>query len=183
MSPETPLYERDPQAWNAHLAEGNATQPRKRVSADLLIRDRTGRILLVDPTYKPGWDTPGGMAEANEPPHLAAQREIAEELGIRIEATALLVIDWVPPHGPWDDLVAFVFDGGEITDEHIKNIRLTDGELATYAFCTPRDAQERLRPQLWRRCAAALDAAATGHTAYLINGTPPSGNDQQLARL
>lgn len=51
----------DPEAWNAYLAEGNATQARKRVSADVLLRDEQGRVLLVKPTYKPGWDLPGNM--------------------------------------------------------------------------------------------------------------------------
>src|SRR5690606_16532356 len=77
---DTPLYERDAEAWQAYLAEGNAKQPRTRVSADVLLRDRAGRFLLVDPKYKPDWDTPGGMAEANEPPHQAVQRELREEL-------------------------------------------------------------------------------------------------------
>lgn len=72
---EPPLYERDPEAWQAHLAEGNRTQARKRVGADVLFRDEVGRILLVDPRYKPDWDLPGGMAEANEPPLDAAIRD------------------------------------------------------------------------------------------------------------
>jgi 8-oxo-dGTP pyrophosphatase MutT (NUDIX family) len=63
-----PLFDRDPQAWQAYLAEGNRTQARKRVGADGLFRDPDGRILLVDPRYKPDWDLPGGMAEANEAP-------------------------------------------------------------------------------------------------------------------
>ncbi len=54
--------------WTEYLAEGNARQARKRVCADAVIRDPHGRVLLVDPGYKPGWDLPGGMAEANEPP-------------------------------------------------------------------------------------------------------------------
>jgi 8-oxo-dGTP diphosphatase len=49
----TSLYERDPEAWQRYLAEGNAKQPRKRVGADVLIRDNQNRILLVDPTHKP----------------------------------------------------------------------------------------------------------------------------------
>lgn len=61
----------DPEAWNAYLAEGNATQARKRVSADVLLRDEEGRVLLVKPTYKPGWDLPGGMAEFVSPPEAA----------------------------------------------------------------------------------------------------------------
>jgi hypothetical protein len=78
VNSDVPLYERDPEAWQAYLAEGNRTQPRKRVSADVLFRDKEGRILLVDPHYKPDWDLPGGMAEANEPPLDAARREVRD---------------------------------------------------------------------------------------------------------
>ncbi|WP_262379938.1 NUDIX domain-containing protein [Nonomuraea sp. PA05] len=100
MSSDAPLYERDPEAWNAYLAEGNARQARKRVGTDALIRDEHGRVLLVDPVYKPDWDLPGGMAENNEPPAAAARREVKEELGLDLEIRSALVVDWVPPHGP-----------------------------------------------------------------------------------
>lgn len=104
----------DPDAWNAYLAEGNAKQARKRVAADVLLRDPSGRVLLVNPTYKPGWDLPGGMAEANEPPKQAVRRELWEELGREIDVRGLLVVDWGAPHGPWDDQIAFIFDGGTL---------------------------------------------------------------------
>ncbi|GLI02997.1 NUDIX domain-containing protein [Phytohabitans aurantiacus] len=170
MSPDVPLYERDPEAWRAHLAEGNAKQPRKRVSADVLVRDHTGRLLLVDPKYKPDWDTPGGMAEANEPPHLAAQRELREELGLDLPVSRLLCVDWVSPHGQWDDLLAFIFDGGQLTAEQHTSPRVRDDELATFEFCTEVEARERLRPYVWRRVAAALQALKTGHVQYLQDG-------------
>jgi hypothetical protein len=67
-----PLYERDPAAWQDYLREGNATQARKRVSADALIRDEAGRILLVDPNYKPDWDLPGGWPRRTNPPSSAS---------------------------------------------------------------------------------------------------------------
>jgi 8-oxo-dGTP diphosphatase len=77
--------------WNnAAGAEGNAKQARKRVAADVLVRDTSQRILLVDPSYKPDWDLPGGMAEANEPPLEAAQREVREELGLNLARLASL---------------------------------------------------------------------------------------------
>jgi 8-oxo-dGTP pyrophosphatase MutT (NUDIX family) len=164
------LYERDPDAWRSHLAEGNLRQPRKRVSADVLIRDRHGRLLLVDPRYKPDWDTPGGMAEANEPPYETARRELREELGLDPPIGGLLCVDWVAPHGPWDDLLAFVFDGGELPDDQLSQIRLRDDELAAFGFCTTEQAQQRLRPYVWRRIAAALDAQQTGRVAYLHDG-------------
>jgi 8-oxo-dGTP diphosphatase len=175
---DTPLYERDAEAWQAYLAEGNAKQPRKRVSADVLLRDRAGRFLLVDPKYKPDWDTPGGMAEANEPPHQAVQRELREELGLDIHVGGLLVVDWVSPHGPWDDLLAFVFDGGELSEEQIAGLKLRDDELGAFEFCTAEQAQQRLRPYVWRRMAAALDALRTGRVQYLQDGYPLGASRQ-----
>jgi 8-oxo-dGTP diphosphatase len=153
-----------------HLAEGNAKQSRKRVSSDVILRDEEGRILLVDPRYKPDWDIPGGMAESNEPPHEAVRRELREELGLDITVAGMLVVDWVSPHGPWDDLLAFVFDGGRMSSEQMAGIRISDGELSAYEFCSPVQAQQRLRPYVWRRVAAALDALGTGHVHYLVDG-------------
>lgn len=95
MTGDLPLYMRDPEAWRAHLIEGNARQARKRVSADLLVRDAAGGILLVDLVYKPGWDLPGGMAEANEPPPDAARREVREELGLESQPRRMLCVEWV----------------------------------------------------------------------------------------
>ncbi|WP_194904396.1 NUDIX domain-containing protein [Catenulispora rubra] len=160
----------DPEAWNAYLAEGNAKQARKRVAADVIFRDAEGRVLLVDPTYKPDWDVPGGMAEANEPPRAAARREVKEELSLDIEPGALLCVDWVAPHGPWDDTLVFVFDGGELTAEQQAKLRLGDGELAEFRFCRPDEAAELLRPYVWRRISAALDGLREGTGRYLEEG-------------
>lgn len=175
MNTEQPLYQRDPDAWRDHLAEGNAKQARKRVGADALLRDEQGRILLVDPQYKPDWDMPGGMAEANEPPIEALRRELTEELGLHLSAgdMALVCLDWVSPHGPWDDSLMFIFDAGTLTADQVAGLRLADSELAAYEFCTPAQAQLRLRPYVWLRVNAALKALNTHHVAYLHNGHHP----------
>lgn len=170
VNPDAPLYERDPEAWRAYLAEGNAKQARKRVSADVILRDHTGRILLVDPKYKPDWDMPDGMAEANEPPHEAVRRELNEELGLDIHVGPLLVVDWVSPHGPWDDLLAFIFDGGELSGHQMHELKLVNDELGAFEFCTEEQAKERLRPYVWRRVTAALETLHAGHTKYLRDG-------------
>jgi 8-oxo-dGTP pyrophosphatase MutT (NUDIX family) len=172
MNTEQPLYQRDPQAWQEHLAEGNAKQARKRVGADALLRDPQGRILLVDPKYKPDWDLPGGMTEANEPPIDALRRELTEELGLEIAARdiTLLCVDWVSPHGPWDDSLMFIFNAGTLTADQIAGLRLTDSELAAYEFCAPEQAPQRLRPYVWQRASAALKASGTHTVAYLHNG-------------
>jgi ADP-ribose pyrophosphatase YjhB (NUDIX family) len=170
VSSEDPLYERDPEAWNAYLAEGNARQARKRVSADVILRDPHGRILLVDPRYKPDWDLPGGMAEANEPPAEAVRRELREELGFNLQVGDLLCVDWVSPHGPWDDLVSFIFDGGTLNEQAISELRITDSELRACEFCDEGQVKERLRPYVWRRVSIALDALTTRRARYLQDG-------------
>ena len=174
MNSEQPLYQRDPQAWREHLAEGNAKQARKRVGADALVRDEQGRILLVDPKYKPDWDMPGGMAEANEPPIEALRRELIEELGLQVAASdlTLLCLDWVSPHGPWDDSLMFIFDTGILTADQITRLRLADSELAAYEFCAPEQARQRLRSYVWLRVNAALQALESRRTVYLHDGHP-----------
>jgi 8-oxo-dGTP diphosphatase len=172
VTSDDPLYERDPEAWAAYLAEGNRTQSRKRVGADVLFRDEAGRILLVDPRYKPDWDLPGGMAEANEPPLEAAKREVREELGIEYLGGRLLVVDWLSPHVPWDDSLMFIFDAGVLSKEQQARITLQDRELSRYRFVEPDEAVTLLRHYVWRRVRAALDAVSSGQTTYLHDAYP-----------
>lgn len=138
----------------AYLAEGNAKQARKRAAVDVILRDGAGRILVVDPVYKPDWDLPGGMVEKNEPPRQTAIRELREELDLTLEPGQLLYIEWVPPHGPWDDMIELIFDGGVLSDPSA--LRLADGELRAAEFVEPNEAAARLRPYVWARAKAAL---------------------------
>lgn len=156
--------------WDAYLAEGNAKQARKRVSADVLLRDAAGRLLVVKPTYKEAWDLPGGMAEANESPEDAARRELREELGLAVDLRGLLCVDWVAPHGPWDDQLAFVFDGGTLSPGQISGVYPRDHELSASEFLPSGDALTMLPPRTRRRAAQALRALAEQQPAYLENG-------------
>lgn len=173
-SDDRPLYERDSAAWYTHLAEGNARQARKRVGADVLIRNRRGEVLLVDPSYKPDWDLPGGMAEPNEPPHRAAERELREELGLDLSLGTMLVVDWVAPHGPWDDSLMFIFDGGVLDDRQIASLRVVDPEIRAFRFCSPVQAATMLRPYVWSRLEQAITAVNQGRSHYLHTTAEPS---------
>lgn len=69
--------------------------PRKRMAAGVLFRGADDRVLLVEPSYKPNWELPGGVVEANEAPWVAAARELREELGAERPIGRLLVLDHV----------------------------------------------------------------------------------------
>ncbi|MFI9005986.1 NUDIX domain-containing protein [Actinosynnema sp. NPDC053489] len=148
------------------LAEGNARQARKRVSAKVVICDEDGRVLLVNPTYKQYWDLPGGMAEANESPIAAALREVAEELGFTARIGGLLLVDWVAAHGPWDDLLVFVFDGGTVGGDDLLRMSVTDEELSDFAFFSLEAAKARLRPDMWSKLRRAVAAKRVGAVLY-----------------
>jgi 8-oxo-dGTP diphosphatase len=87
------------------------------MAAGVLFHDSKGRVLLVKPSYKDGWDIPGGYVEPGESPKQAARREVREELGINPPLGRLLVVDWAP-HPNEGDKVLFVFSGGELQDDH-----------------------------------------------------------------
>jgi 8-oxo-dGTP diphosphatase len=86
------------------------------------------------------------------------QREVREELALDLQVGPVLVVDWVLPHGPWDDLLAFVFDGGVLAAERIAAIRLLDGELDRYELLSPAEAGHLLNPRGRQRLHAALAA-------------------------
>lgn len=157
--------ERDPRfSW---LAEGNAKQARKRISAKVVIRDEAGRIILVNPTYKEYWDLPGGMVEANEPPRRAAEREITEELGFHPKIGDLLGIDWIGSHGPWDDQLIFTFDGGILADVAMRKLRIVDGEISEFGFFLSSNASRLLRNDVAQRLMHAVESLETYHIRYM----------------
>jgi 8-oxo-dGTP diphosphatase len=133
------------------------------------VRSERGEVLLVNPTYKPGWDIPGGMAEANEPPHVAAERELREELGLALSVGRLLVVEWVAPHGPWDDTLVFVFDGGILNTNQAAELTLGDGELREARFWPHQTTGSLLRDHVQHRLNHALEVVTgNGHTRYSL---------------
>jgi ADP-ribose pyrophosphatase YjhB (NUDIX family) len=146
-----------------------ASLPRKRVGAGLLITDSVGRLLLVEPTYKPGWEVPGGVVEWGESPRAAAHRETVEELGVKVEVGRLLVVDWVPPGRRPDDGLMLLYAAGQLATEQIV---LQQGELRSWRWCTIDEVLDRTTPFMARRLAAGLRALSTGQVAELEDGYP-----------
>ncbi|HEV7647960.1 MAG TPA: NUDIX hydrolase [Actinophytocola sp.] len=139
-------------------------------AAGALFVDERGQVLLVEPTYKPGWEIPGGVIEAGETPSAACVREIDEELGLNVHLGRLLVVDWAPH--PRGEKVLFVFDGGLLRAATVARIRLPADELASYRFVPPGEVGEWLPPRLTRRMTAAFAAKADGTIHYLENAVP-----------
>ncbi|MER7398808.1 NUDIX domain-containing protein [Streptomyces sp. NPDC000151] len=143
------------------------------LAAGVLLFDEEDRVLLVDPTYKPGWEFPGGVVEPGEPPARAGVREVAEELDIRLPTMPrLLVLDWEAPVPPGFGGLRLLFDGGRLPDEQIRDLLLPGSELRDWRFVTEDEAESMLPPVRWNRLRWALRARAQGRPLYLEAGVP-----------
>lgn len=156
LAHDPPLSE--PESFRALL---NSFLPRKRAIGQMLLRDPAGRVLLCQLTYKRDWDLPGGVLENEESPRVGAQRELTEELGLEVEAGRLLLTDWLPAWGGWDDAVCLVFDGGVHDPAVLGQLRFQPREIRSAEFCDPKQVAARAADFTARRIAAAL-ASLTG---------------------
>ncbi|WP_432585877.1 NUDIX domain-containing protein [Streptomyces sp. HD1123-B1] len=143
------------------------------LAAGVLLFDENDRVLLVDPTYKPGWEFPGGVVEPGEAPMYAGAREVTEELGIRLDAPLrLLVADWERPQPPGFGGLRLLFDGGRLTTEAARDLLLPGSELRGWRFATETEAAGMLPPVRLHRLRWALRARERGRPLYLEAGVP-----------
>lgn len=145
-----------------------------RVASGVLFRDAVGRVLLVKPTYKDGWEIPGGYVEKGESPRAAAVREIAEELGADIDVTELLVSDWAP-HPAEGDKLLFIFRGGTLDQADVDRFRLEPTEISEVRFFSVDELSSVMPARLARRVG---EAARHDVATYLEHGRPVSTQSQ-----
>jgi len=156
LADDTPVEE--PMGFRRLL---NSFLPRKRAISQMLIRGMSEpggevRVLLCQLTYKNDWDLPGGVVEVGESPQLAVAREVEEELGLTIEAGGLVLTDWLPPWGGWDDAVCLVFDGGVHDEAIAERIVRQQREIRAARFVSLEEAHELCADFTARRLVAAL---------------------------
>ncbi|MGW3013507.1 NUDIX domain-containing protein [Streptomyces sp. NPDC001219] len=143
------------------------------LAAGVLLFDDQDRVLLVDPTYKAGWEFPGGVVERGEAPAQAGVREVAEELGIELpHALRLLVLDWEAPAPPGFGGLRLLYDGGTLPADRISKLLLPGAELREWRFATEAEARQMLPPVRWNRLHWALRARERGCPLHLEAGVP-----------
>jgi 8-oxo-dGTP pyrophosphatase MutT (NUDIX family) len=152
------------------VADNSANFATPRVAAGVLFNDGNGRVLLVNPTYKKGWEIPGGYVEIGESPRAAAIREVNEELGLHIDVRTLLVLDWAP-HPNEGDKLLIIFDGGTLEQDFLKTVVFEDGELSAAKFFSLDELFDVLPDRLARR---VFRAAHGTPSRYLEHGEQPA---------
>jgi 8-oxo-dGTP pyrophosphatase MutT (NUDIX family) len=139
------------------------------LAAGALIRDETGKVLVVNPTYRDHWLIPGGSVDKDESPRESCAREIREELGLNLVVGRLLGIEYLARRNYKPEAIHFIFDGGVLTLAQISQITLCTSELSEFKFLEIDLACERLNRSLAVRFRAAWEQLNSG-TAYLERG-------------
>lgn len=144
--------------------------PRTRGAATALLRDNAGSVLLVEPTYRPGWGLPGGVIEMGESPLEACRRECVEELGFAPSLDSLVCVDWLPSWASPDGRPATVFVfAGRLAPGQFEQLRLPPDELSDARLVPPESLADYLPERQARRIGACLDGVAGG-IRYLEHG-------------
>jgi ADP-ribose pyrophosphatase YjhB (NUDIX family) len=153
------------------MTVGHDSPPMARplVAAGALFFDEDGRVLLVKPAYKEGWDIPGGYLEPGESPLQACQREVHEELGIQPTIGQLLAVDWAPVHEGGDKLL-FIFDGGHLDDAQEQVIQIAQDELTEWKYHSLATIDAVMPNRLVRRVRSAARAGTDRQVLYLEHG-------------
>jgi 8-oxo-dGTP diphosphatase len=164
------ISDTDPPAEST--AEGLAV-PAIPVSAGALIFDRSGRLLILKPTYKSGWTIPGGVMEADgETPWQACRREAREECGIEVRRGRLACVDFRRPRPGSPGGVRFLFDCGSFNDSCLAAIKVQAEEIREHRLVPLPEALRLLRRPIRRRVRAATSGRAL---VYLEEGRRVAG--------
>ena len=128
----------------------------------LLCDDRLLTILRDDKAsipYPNMWELPGGGREGEETPFECVQREVFEELGLKLEETAIV---WAKEYqGMLDPYKTSIFMVGTITQEECASIVFGDEGQAYQMMDVGRFlADEKVIPQLQDRLSDYLEVRA-----------------------
>lgn len=154
----------------AHIRFLNDRLPRKRVIAQGLIRSTDGQFLLCELTYKREWDLPGGVVDPEEAPSHCVVREVREELGLDVEARALLAVNWLPAWRGWSDALSLTFDLGVGADDLPRTARLQRREIRALHWVGAEEVVRHVAP--YNQRLLTFLATHQGPTAYLHDGVP-----------
>ncbi len=151
---------------------GSVTEPYELptlpASAGAMIRDGTGRLLVLKPTYKAGWTIPGGVVEADgETPWEACRRETFEECGLDVTSARLACVDFLRPRPDRPGGMRFLFDCGVLADEDLATVTVQQEEIEEHRLVPPEEAWTMLSGPVRRRVRAAYGAK---RTRYLEDG-------------
>ncbi|MFB7911641.1 NUDIX domain-containing protein [Kitasatospora sp. NPDC056076] len=131
-------------------------------------------VLLADPVHQDGFTLPGGSAEQDELPHLAARRHLDTQTGLVLGLRTVLTIDYVPA-AEFPEGLDFVYAGGLVTPQQAQAVRRHEppGDIRGLHWVPQSRLREVMADDQYRRVDDAWDAWDHGACLpLLIRGVP-----------
>ena len=126
------------------------------IASGALLFNEHNKFLLVQPSYKPDWEIPGGIVEKNESPLDACEREILEEIGLTLKVNSLLSVVYTPKENQHSDKIQFIFDGGILSESEIAKMKPDGKEIISFKFVKMEEAKNLLGSRIIPRIKLAL---------------------------
>lgn len=142
---------------------------KKGVAAGTILLNGENKFLIVKPNYREGWLLPGGAVEQGESPREGAARETLEEVGLIVDPSQLLAVEY-KKYDDGREYAYFVFYGGHLDAATIATIKLQEDEIDDHRFIAFEEAGEFLALDQGRwmhRCPGLIKERKT---LYLENG-------------
>ncbi len=116
-----------------------------------LVTDKTGKVLLIEHTYIPGWWLPGGGVDAGETAQDAVARELREEAGVDpVGQPRLLSVHSNEAFFPGDHVLLFRIEAW-------KSCEMTSrGEIKSVGFFAPDNLPDDIDDGSMHRIQEAL---------------------------
>jgi 8-oxo-dGTP pyrophosphatase MutT (NUDIX family) len=114
-------------------------------------------LLILKPSYKEGWNLPGGVTDKFESPYQTVIRECKEETNLDIQIKELVLIDYIQEtiDGHNFDHVEFYFTA---IAKSFTDIKIDNEEVIDYKFVDTTQAKEFLSENYYNRLQAVLRA-------------------------
>lgn len=144
--------------------------PSYTVGAVGVVEREDGRVLLIRQRYRHHWGLPGGLLSRGEAPDAAVRREIAEEVGLRVDVVGEPVVVVDPSPQRVDVTFRVVPSVGEDPD----GARPTSPEIVETRWF-PRDDLPRLQHETRAALAALVRGADRGRDGAADDRSRPHG--------
>lgn len=140
------------------------SRSKRASSANVIIENPNGELLVVKANYKKYWSLPGGWIDDGETPRQAALREVAEEIGVTLHQDDLELAAVINRVSQYTQTYLFIFKlVNNTTNYELSELLLQASEIDAVNYVS----KEYVRQNAHNYNAAVTNWAATSSLRYV----------------
>jgi len=134
------------------------TLAKRHTASGAFIFNDQNQLLILKPSYKDGWNLPGGVTDEFESPYQTVIRECKEEVNLDVQIKDLVLIDYsLKTIDDFEhDYIEFYFT---VSVKNLSDIQIDNQEIIDYKFIDIKEAKNYLTQNYHTRLQAFLNAS------------------------